>query len=555
LPRRRLVALAALAAVLVVVSAAGGAAAPAPTLTVTQVTSGLNDSSSGGYEPPDVTLAAGPGFVMELVNLAARTWRTDTGAPQLLTTQTLAAFFGAGTDRLTDPRVLYDAPSGRWFASISDVDTDSVLLAVSRASDPSSGWSLHSYAAAGCADQPRLGVADGVVVLAADLFRSCDEGFSPALGNELWIVNKEQLVAGVASPAFTTHGPDRSYESLAPVQSMSSTSTEYVVGVDSPASRVAHLLTVDGVPPAAVRVQEAASLPISPLSPPPPAQQPPTGTGRRQPSIETNDDRVLDSVWENGKLWFSANSGCMPAGDTALRSCARVIEIATATQSVDWDTDFSDAGSHLFFPAVRPDASGNLVIVYGESGIAVLPRLVVVGRAPDGSLSTPVVVAQSAGQHEGGRYGDYFGAARDPVHPELVWVAGEQGVDVQGARGWSTALAAAQVTSAGVAPPAVRTLAPPRVKARAVTGRVGVAIRLSYTALDDGPAVQERVVVSAKKTVVFTATTTARLASGRSYSVVWHPAKRPRGTYSWCVRSISSDGTQSPQSCSTVTLR
>jgi len=179
----------------------------------------------------------------------------------------------------------------------------------------------------------------------------------------------------------------------------------------------------------------------------------------------------------------------------------------------------------------------------------------VVGRAPDGSLSTPVVVAQSAGQHEGGRYGDYFGAARDPVHPELVWVAGEQGVDVQGARGWSTALAAAQVTSAGVAPPAVRTLAPPRVKARAVTGRVGVAIHLSYTALDDGPAVQERVVVSAKKTVVFTATTTARLASGRSYSVVWHPAKRPRGTYSWCVRSISSDGTQSPQSCSTVTLR
>jgi hypothetical protein len=210
LPRRPLVALAALAAVLVVVSAAGGAAAPAPTLTVTQVTSGLNDSSSGGYEPPDVTLAAGPGFLMELVNLAARTWRTDTGAPQQLTTQTLAAFFGAGNDRLTDPRILYDAPSGRWFASISDVDTDGVLLAVSRASDPSSGWSLHSYSASGCADQPRLGVADGVVVLAADIFKSCDEGSSPALGNELWIVNKEQLVAGAASPAFTTYGPDRS---------------------------------------------------------------------------------------------------------------------------------------------------------------------------------------------------------------------------------------------------------------------------------------------------------------------------------------------------------
>ncbi|MGZ8717224.1 MAG: hypothetical protein ACXWYO_08955, partial [Gaiellaceae bacterium] len=262
--------------------------------------------------------------MMELVNLAARTWRTGTGAPQELTTQSLAALFGAGNDRLTDPRVLYDASSGRWFASISDADTDSVLLAVSRASDPTSGWSLYSYSASGCADQPRLGVADGLVVLAADIFRSCDEGFSPALGNELWIVNKEQLVAGAASPAFTTYGPDRSYESLAPVQSMSPTSTEYVVGVDNPTSRVAHLLTVDGVPPAAVHVQEVASLPISPLSPPPPAQQPRTGTGRRQPSIETNDNRVLDAVWENGKLWFSANGGCTPAGDTAQRSCARV---------------------------------------------------------------------------------------------------------------------------------------------------------------------------------------------------------------------------------------
>ncbi|MGZ8717488.1 MAG: hypothetical protein ACXWYO_10295, partial [Gaiellaceae bacterium] len=293
-----------------------------------------------------------------------------------------------------------------------------------------------------------------------------------------------------------------------------------------------------------------------PLSPPQPAQQPRTGTGRRQPSIETNDDRVLDSVWENGQVGFSAYTGCTPAGDTALRSCARVTEIATATGSVDWDTDFGDAGSHLFFPAVRPDGSGNLVLVYGESGVAVLPQLVVVGRAPDGSLTTPRVLAQSAGRHEGGRSGDYFGAARDPVHPELVWVAGERGVDVQGARGWATSFAAAQVTAAGAASPAVRRLAPPGVKARAVTGRVGGAIRLSYTALDDGAAVRARVVVSAKKQVVFTVTTKAGgLSGGQGYYVVWQPAKRLRGTYSWCVRSISADGTQSPQSCSTATLR
>jgi hypothetical protein len=559
-PRRPLVALAALGLV-AVAAAAAGAAVPAPTLDVAQVTPGLDDSSSGGFEPPDVSIAAGPGFVIELVNLAARTWRTDPQgsgavAPQQISTQPLGAFFSAGTDRITDPRVIYDASSGRWFASISDVDRSSVLVAVSRASDPTAGWSVYSYPVAGCADQPRLGVADGVVVVAADVFRSCDEGFSPALGDELGIVNKLQLVDGVASPAFTTYGPDRAYESLAPAQSMSSTSTEYVVGVDNPVSRVAHLLTVDGIPPAAVRVQQVAAVPISPLSQPPLAQQPTSGGGRRQPGIETNDDRVLDAVWENGKLWFSANSGCTPVGDTALRSCARVTEIATATRSVEWDTDFGDPGSHLFFPAIRPDAAGNLVIVYGQSGPALLPQLVVVGRAPDGALSAPVVIAQSAGLHQGGRYGDYFGAARDPTRPELVWVAGEHGVDIQGVLGWSTSLAAVQVFSAGVTPPAVSGSLPPRVKALAVTGRAGAAIRLSYIALGGGAPLRERVVVSAKSKLVFTATTkTGRMSNGQSYYVLWHPAKRLRGTFSWCVRAIAANGAQSPQSCSTVTLR
>jgi hypothetical protein len=554
--RRAPVVLGVLAAFLVAASAAASAGGSGPTLTVIQTTSGLNDVASGGFEPPDVTLAAGPGAVVELVNLAARVWRTDGAATQQAQTLSLSTLFETGGDRLTDPRILYDAPSGRFFASISDVDTKSVVLAVSLSADPSAGWSVNSFVAAGCADQPRLGIADGIVVLAADIFKSCDEGFSPALGGEIWTINKQQLLAGTASPSSATFGPDRQYESLAPVQSLSATSTEYVVAVDTPSSRIVHLLTVDGIPPAAVRVQEVASPPISPLPPPPAALQPRTGPGSRQPSIETNDDRVLDSVWENGKLWFSANSGCTPSGDTLLRACARVIELATATKAVTWDTDIGKAGAYLFYPAIRPDSAGNLVVVYGESSATELPSLVAVGRGPDGSFSTPVKVAQSASQHVGGRYGDYFGAARDPVHPELVWVAGEHGVDVEGVRGWSTSVAAVQVTSDGVMPPAVSGSPLPRVKARPATGRVGVAVRLAYTALDDGSAVRQRVVVTASGAVVFKATTTAgALEAAQSYFVLWHPAKRLHGTLKWCVRSVSADGTQSPQSCSTVKLR
>jgi hypothetical protein len=56
------------------------AAADGPLATVTQRFVGLNDVVSGAYSPPDVQVAAGPGYVVELVNLAERVWRTTPGA-------------------------------------------------------------------------------------------------------------------------------------------------------------------------------------------------------------------------------------------------------------------------------------------------------------------------------------------------------------------------------------------------------------------------------------------------------------------------------------------
>jgi len=559
LSRRALVALAAFAAFLVSVSGAAGATRDGgPAIAVTETLAGMNANAAGGYEPPDVQVAAGPGFVVQMVNLAARIWATAPGAPSLaLRTEGLAAIFQVGPgDRLTDPRVLYDAASGRWFASISDIDAGSVVLAVSHGADPTAGWSTYSFAAPGCPDQPRLGIADGAVVLAADVFSSCDASFSPLLGGEVWVVNKEQLVAGSASVASTSFGPDRAYQGLAPAQSLSPTSTEFVVSVDNPFSSAVHLIAVDGVPPAAVRMRQVAAIPITPLSTPPAGAEPPSGAGPRQPAIGTNDDRVLEALWENGSLWLSANTGCTPPGDVELRACGRVIQLATASGSVDWDTDLSVAGADVFFPALSPDGAGNLVVVYGESSSTSLPELVALGRTPDGTFTPPVVIAQSVGAYGGNRFGDYFGAARDPARPELVWVAGEQGVETPGSHVWSTTVASLQLNGVVPGPPAVSRSLPPRLRARAVVGRRGVAVRLEYETLDEAAGVREKVTVSVGKSVVFAATTAAaRLHPGQTYYLLWHPAKKLRGRLRWCVTPIGAGPRRSAPSCSTVTLR
>jgi len=503
-----------------------------------------------------VQVAAGPGFVIEMVNLAERTWRTGSGPAQTLQTEPLSVFFGSGADRLTDPRIAYDTLSSRWFASISDLDKSSVLLAVSTGADPTATWTLSSYPAPGCADQPRLGIADGIVVLGADIFANCSEGSGPAVGSELWVVNKQELLGGSTKPDFTTEGPDSDFMSLAPVRSLSPTSTEYVVSVNEPSSRVVHLFTVDGIPPAAVSFVEVATPTITRLFRPPFAAQPPTAAGRAQPGIDTNDDRVLESVWENGRLWFTANTACQPAGDSLLRACARVTELATATGTVTMDSNLSQPGAHLFYPAVQPDGSGNLVVVFGESGVSVKPEVVAVGRTADGTFTDPVVIAQSAGAYLGDRFGDYFGAARDPGDPSLVWVAGEVGTGVTGERGWTTAVASIEVTATGAPPPPVLVVAPPAVRAVHATGRAGKSVRLVYRALDDGTGVRTVVTVRTKQAVVFNRTTPkSSLHSGELYSVSWRPSKKLRGTLSYCVHAVSSTGQLSSPSCSTVTLR
>src|SRR5205823_1458575 len=120
--------------------AATAAAADSPVVTVTQTLPGLNNVSSGGFEPPDVQVGVGPGYVVEMANLGMRFWRTGNGPAEQLTTRRLESFFGTGADRLTDPRVAYDTQTDRWWASISDLDAMSIHLAVSDTGDPTGHW-------------------------------------------------------------------------------------------------------------------------------------------------------------------------------------------------------------------------------------------------------------------------------------------------------------------------------------------------------------------------------------------------------------------------------
>jgi len=84
---------------------------------------------------PDTMGAVGRDYFVELINEAIAVYAKTNG--QLLQTTDLWSFFGTTNfPTLTDTRILYDAVNERWIASIINISSNDILLAVSKNGSP-----------------------------------------------------------------------------------------------------------------------------------------------------------------------------------------------------------------------------------------------------------------------------------------------------------------------------------------------------------------------------------------------------------------------------------
>jgi hypothetical protein len=391
--------------------------------------------------PPDANVGVGPNHVFEMVNLAGIIYYKNGKLAK--NTFALSKFFGLPTSSMSDPQILFDNGSGRWFASILDMSSNSVRFAVSKSIDPTGAWILYAAPFSYFPDQPFIGASEDKFVISANDF--VPSGTWPYAGVQYWIINKTDLV----NAASTIHGylslPDLTMFSLHPAQHLTSTPVFYMITnclsecVSDPASTTsnASLVAISGVPGVSTFTITPNEFPINTMSNPPGALQPGTST-----TLNTNDNRVLSAVWENNNLWFSANDACIPSGDSTTRSCARLIQISTLPTlpiSTVIDFDYASSGQYVFYPAVSL-YQGTLVVVYGQSSSTVYPSLLFTGKTPSGTLQTPLILKRGTANDLSGRYGDYFGAATDPSAISTFWVAGEYR-KTSGFQSWNTAIA------------------------------------------------------------------------------------------------------------------
>ncbi len=434
-------------------SVAAGEAAPinlpAPSLVTTPTGSsfiGMRFSEGFGAVPPDTQIAAGPNHLFEAVNISGRILDKN-GA--VLSDFDLLTFLGVDffTDVLSDPVVIYDHLSSRWFVTAVTIESlfnqGDWRLAVSTTSNPMDPWILYiASLSGGFPDYPKLAVTADKLVLTGNIFTIFSETF---VGTAFLVANKADLMSGSVTPASSEYFPSpQGLFTIQPADSLSSTSTLYMVSRGSGRRQTfVRVWAVNGVPRVSPVTATTQDLTISSLPTPPDAAQAGTPT-----LIETNDNRLLDAAFRGNSLWVAATSGCKPPGDKKTRSCARFIQIGTSPLAVLQDFNFGTAGTYYYYPAIATDVTNNLLTVFNRSSSTEYASVYASGRQtadPINTLQAPVLIKAGENSYQpfANRWGDYSGAGVDPVDGK-VWVAGEY-ARIEGGSEWGTWIAKIQV--------------------------------------------------------------------------------------------------------------
>jgi hypothetical protein len=439
--------------------------------------------------PPDIQVAVDSQHVMETVNSEAAIY-TKTGSlikkfglEFLFNLPSRESFDSHG---ITDPVLLFGSASNdtlsnshidgidgnnnnrRWFASISDVTTHSIRIAVSKTNDPTGIWRTYNFPFESlpnnCSDQPFIAVSDDKLVIGVNTWsNNCDWSnglISPKFrGVQFVVADKNDLLAEQQSVHIKAMQsvPNTKYFSLRPALNLSPTTALFLVTADDFNQDKVQILAIDGNI-SNLYIDKAISGNIHTTSISPDGIQPLTFSiinnnsnneyNRQQNGqqeslatvkekhpeylVHTGDARVQSPIWYKGKLWLALNVGCFINDDTQSRSCIRIIELDTNTSKVLLDFNIGHIGASLYYPALSIDKSGNTIgIIFGYSSSDIYPSLLIGSASVKNnntffnSLKYFQFLKNAAANSLSTRYGDYFSATIDPSEPNSIWVAGQ----------------------------------------------------------------------------------------------------------------------------------
>ena len=437
-----------------------------------------NGTGNGGNSsaiPPDPNGAVGPAHFVEFINGSFTIFDKANGDNVRIAD--VDFWSGAGliispNSALTDPRIIYDPASQRWFASEVDVNASAVdptlfannfLLAVSAGSDPGGGWQGFLFRAdpktGTFADFPALGVDANAVYISGDMFHGSNNPVGPSLVS----IPKADLLA--ASPTIvrrTMFGVmDYSVrgEVLQPVICFDGASSGNIlavgdIGMDSnPHSNLVSFAVLNATGTNAT-LTAPISIPVNPYVVPfdsdlgfpmfTPMQ--PDGTTM----LDGNDARFSAKVYAVAGVIYAVHNT-----ELNNRMAIRWYRINAATRALIESGDITNPDLDLFFPSIAVNPNGTIVIACNGSSIDTpVSYYAIAGQTVNGvtTFASPLLLQPGATSYHGddelleqllevpasSRWGDYSAISVDPSDPTRFWTIQMYPSDAGNPDVWST---------------------------------------------------------------------------------------------------------------------
>jgi hypothetical protein len=413
--------------------------------------SGIDSTSS----PPDTDGAVGPKYFVEFLNGVFSIYDKATGTR--VKTETDLRFWAAAgvpissTLQVTDPRVLYDVYSQRWFASMVDFNPNSrrnaanrFLIAVSATSDPTGNWSAFAFRAdpitLDFADFPTLGVDQTGVYLSGDMFgRNSNE-----IGPSLVILPKPPLLAPAPDISTRTSTGVMNYISrgivIQPAVTTGAPSTpEFLIAAANIATStralnqlVSETIVNPGTTNVGLSNPIRTTVPVY-VDPKDPAQ--PDGSV----NLDVGDLRFSAVVRRVGDVAYAVQSV-----EVNNRAAIRWYRLNATDSALIESGTISDPNLDLFYPSIAANEAGVVVIgCNGSSPGVFVSSYALVGQVLNGSLTFGALTLLASGSRSYqntdftgiSRWGDYSATTVDPEDPTHFWTI--QAIAV-GSSDWAT---------------------------------------------------------------------------------------------------------------------
>jgi hypothetical protein len=339
---------------------------------------------------------------------------------------------------VTDPRIVFDPDSQRWFASMVDFNAVSqrqrgnrFLLAVSASADPTGTWHGFAFAADPVnnyfADFPTLGVDSEAVYMSGDMYR----GSSSSIGPSLIAIPKSALLANPPSTNGLTSFGILSYSGrgniLQPAMTSGAASSgALILGMGDlgyngqPHTTLLASTIQNAANPGGATLNGASTLNVPPyVIPSNPAQ--PDGSS----NLDDGDNRFSACVRRVGDIAYAVHS--VQFGN---RVAVRWYVIDAVTRTLLQTGFITDSSLDLFYPSIAANESGTIIIACNGSGSSqFVSSYAVLGETINGNVSfgkltllkSGTTSYQSPDSSGTSRWGDYGATTVDPSDPNRFW--------------------------------------------------------------------------------------------------------------------------------------